>query len=59
MFTGHYHYGDYVKHNGISYLTFSSLCLYDDVTFALVSIENKKVAVEGHGRQKSMEFYLD
>lgn len=59
VFTGHYHYGDYVKHNGISYLTFSSLCLYDDVTFAVVSIDNKKVTVEGHGRQKSMEFYLE
>ncbi|MBQ7596042.1 MAG: metallophosphoesterase [Clostridia bacterium] len=59
VFTGHYHYGDYVKHNGISYLTFGALCLYDDETFALVEIENKKVTVEGHGRQKSMEFYLD
>lgn len=59
VFTGHYHYGDYVKHNGISYLTFSSLCLYDDITFAVVTVENKKVTVEGHGRQRSMEFYLE
>ncbi len=59
VFTGHYHYGDYVLHNGISYLTFSSLCLYDDITFAVVSIQGKKVTVEGHGRQSSMQFELE
>ena len=59
VFTGHYHYGDYVKHNGISYLTFSSLCLYDDITFAVVTVDNGTVTVEGHGRQESMRFKLD
>ncbi len=59
VFSGHYHFGDYVCHNGIHYTAFNSLCLHDEASCAVVTIDNGKVTVDGHGFQKSYEFKLN
>lgn len=57
-FCGHYHYGDHVLKNGIHYTTFSSLCLHEDLTCAIVTIDEDELSIEGFGRQKSMHLKL-
>ena len=56
VFCGHYHFGGYVKHNGIHYTVFHSLCLREDLTCAVVTIDDGKIEIEGFGLQPSMNF---
>lgn len=58
VFCGHYHYGDYVIKSGIHYITLSSLCLYEDLTCAVVTIDGDNLKIEGFGRQKSLDLKL-
>lgn len=57
-FSGHYHFGNYTYCNDIHYVTFNSLCLHEHKTFAIVTIDEGKVNIEGFGLQPSMEFNL-
>ncbi len=58
VFCGHYHFGDYVKHKDIHYIVFHSLCRHEDLTCAVVTIDDGKVEIEGFGLQSSMKFEL-
>ncbi len=58
VFCGHYHYGDHVVKDGIHYVTFSSLCLHEDLTCAVVTIDDNNLKIEGFGRQESMQLNL-
>lgn len=58
VFCGHYHFGDYVLKNGIHYVTFGSLCLHEDLTCAVVTIDKNELKIEGFGRQESMQLKL-
>ncbi len=57
FFAGHYHWGDYVRHNGIDYITFRSICLEDNAAHAVVTVEKDKITVEGFEGQESFVIY--
>ena len=54
VFCGHYHYGDLAVVNGIPYITFAALCLYDDPTCAVVNADKGGITVKGFGRQRDI-----
>lgn len=49
VFSGHYHYGDRVFHNGIDYVTFRSICLNDDYAHYVVTIDDNGIDVKEYG----------
>lgn len=49
VFSGHYHYGDRVRHNGIEYITFRSICLEDDYAHYVVTIDENDIDVQEYG----------
>ncbi len=49
VFSGHYHYGDKVSHNGIQYITFRSICLEDDYAHYVVTVDEKGIDVQEYG----------
>lgn len=49
VFSGHYHYGDRVRHNGIKYITFRSICLEDDYAHYVVTIDENDIDVQEYG----------
>ena len=53
--SGHDHFGDYVYHNGIHYITLQSLCLHEDETCSVITIDDKNITVDGYGFQKSLK----
>lgn len=59
VFSGHWHFGDYVCHNGIHYVTLQALCLHEEETCSLITINGADVKVEGFGFQYSYEFKLN
>jgi len=49
---GHHHPGNYVVHNGIYYLTLQGMVrTKEQNSFAIISIENNKIVVQGFGRE--------
>ena len=58
VFSGHYHPGDCVLHNGIYYLAFTALVLHENESFAVVKADKDRITVEGHDLQKSYAFEL-
>ena len=49
VFSGHYHRGDRVSHNGIDYVTFRSICLNDDYAHYVVTIGESGIDVQEYG----------
>lgn len=58
VFSGHFHYGNHEVHNDIHYMVFNSLCVHEEYTCAVVTIDSGKVIIEGFGLQPSLEFEL-
>lgn len=54
VFSGHFHFGDYVNRNSIPYITLNALCMHKEKSCAVVTIDNNKINVEGFGLQKSL-----
>ncbi|MCR5484469.1 MAG: metallophosphoesterase [Clostridiales bacterium] len=59
VFSGHYHNGCHTIYNGIPFVVFSALALEKDITFAVVTAEDGKLSVSGHGRNASASFDLN
>lgn len=55
VFAGHYHWGDVSFSNGINYITFRSVCLYDDYAHAVVSVDKSGIKVQGYSGQACVE----
>lgn len=53
FFAGHYHWGDYVKHGKVDYITFRSICLENNASHAVVTVDKDKITVEGFEGQAS------
>ncbi len=53
FFAGHYHWGDYVKHSDVNYITFRSICLENNAAHAVVTVDKDSITVEGFEGQKS------
>lgn len=49
VFSGHYHYGDRVTHNGTQYITFRSICLEDDYAHYVVTVDGNGIDVQEYG----------
>lgn len=58
VFCGHCHTGDFTRLDGIPYLTFCALCLREEGTCAVLTVEDGVVRVEGHGLEPSRSFHL-
>ena len=57
VFQGHYHPGLYIEINGIPYIGISAMVDgqgYESNAFAVVSIYNEAIIIEGFGRQQSL-----
>ncbi len=54
FFAGHYHWGDYVKHGDVNYITFRSICLENDAAHAVVTVDENSITVEGYEGQISL-----
>lgn len=53
MFSGHYHDGGIMTNNGKPYLIFRAMCVENECTYAVVSVNDDMLTVEGHGMQES------
>ena len=53
VFCGHYHNGDVEIVDGIPYVTVSAMCVGEANTWAVVTVNNREVRVEGSGNQPS------
>lgn len=58
VFSGHYHYGNHVFYNNIHYVAFNALCLHEDLTCAVVTIDEAQTQIEGFGLQPSINFHF-
>lgn len=57
-FNGHHHPGNYIKQNGIHYITFHGMVRSQRQTaYAIVTLSDKKIVIKGEGREpnKSLE----
>ncbi len=51
-FNGHHHPGNYVEKEGIHYVTFQGMVLgKEETAFAIVKLNEKKISIDGEGRE--------
>lgn len=51
-FNGHHHLGNYIEKAGIHYVTFQGMVLgKEDTAFAIITLTNNKIIIEGVGRE--------
>lgn len=58
VISGHWHFGDYVYHNNIHYVALQALCLHEEETCSVITLDGNKAKIEGFGYQKSFELEL-
>ena len=58
VISGHWHFGDYVCHNNIHYVALQALCLHEEETCSVITLDGNKARIEGFGYQKSFELEL-
>lgn len=56
VFCGHYHSGEFVVEGGVPYITFSSMCIGYNNNYAVVTVDENKIRVDGRGNQCSFEY---
>lgn len=57
--SGHYHFGNYEKKNGVHYLTLHAMVnTKDENAFAIIEVYQNRLEVIGHGREPSRTLYF-
>jgi alkaline phosphatase len=58
VFCGHYHEGDFQYRDGIPYFTLAAMCEGERNTYAVVTVGDNRILVEGRGNQASFDVSL-
>lgn len=57
-FNGHYHSGGYTEKEGIHFVNFKGMVDTEENTFAVVTLRNDSILIQGYGREKSRKLKI-